>query len=175
MSGIRQKINAIIDFLNQPDNQIDGAQAFLVGDRIEAYEVLKNSPGTPKIAVGFSKGDARVNFPGGDITGRENQYYYCIISRGRGLNQSRFVNLNNGSGGGRPLFELAEILRDGLRTFRFDSVSDEQPDYIGIEEITMQGGWNIDGFEVRIWVGTQLPQLAPNFVMAASGLGIPII
>jgi hypothetical protein len=158
MSAIKQKLEAMKTLL---DGKIDSAPCFIAGDRIHAWEILKNKPGTAKIAVGFAKATARVNFPGGDITGRDNQYYYAIISRGRGLNQVRSDNLIYGSGGGKPLFELAEIMRDGLRALRFSPTNDEQPDYVSMSEWGLEQGFNLDAFEVQIWVGTQLPQLSP--------------
>lgn len=157
MSMIKSKLQAIQNLLN---NKIDSAPCFIASDKIHAWEILKNRPGTAKIAVGFTRGQARVNFAGGDITGRENQYYYAAISRGRGLAQNRSDNLIYGSGGGKPLFELAEIMRDALRAIRFNPTSDERPDYIGMGEWDLQA-FGIDAYEVQIWVGTQLPMLAP--------------
>ena len=142
------------------DGKIDNAPCFIASDKVHSWEILKNRPGTCKIAVGFSRAEARVNFPGGDITGRENQYYYATISRGRGLAKNRSDNLIYGAGGGKPLFELAEIMRDALRAIRFDPVSDEQPDYVGMSEWDLQT-FGIDAYEVQIWVGTQLPLMNP--------------
>jgi hypothetical protein len=155
MSSIIDKAKAIVKFLNA--NKIDDATAYLCDGQIHAQEILRNNPGTPKIAVGFSKGQARVNFPGGDITGREKEYFYAIISRGRGLSQDRASNLYDGVEGGQPLIQDAEILRDALRTIRFDPMTDEQTDYVSIEEWGLPQGFNLDGFKVTIWVGTQMP------------------
>jgi len=157
VSQILQKLKAMQSLL---DGKIDNAPCFIASDKVHSWEILKNRPGTCKIAVGFSRAEARVNFPGGDITGRENQYYYATISRGRGLAQNRSDNLIYGSGGGKPLFELAEIMRDALRAIRFDPVSDEQPDYVGMSEWDLQT-FGIDAYEVQIWVGTQLPLMNP--------------
>lgn len=159
MSFILEKLRAMQTLLNE--RKIDDAPCFIASDRIHCWEILKNRPGTAKIAVGFSGAKARSNFPGGDITGRDNQNYYAIISRGRGLNQTRSDNLIYGSGGGKPLFELAEIMRDGLRAIRFSPTTDEQPDYVSMEEWGLEQGFNIDAYEVKIWVGTQLPLMAP--------------
>jgi hypothetical protein len=65
-----------------------------------------------------------------------------------------------GSGGGKPLFELAEIMRDALRAVRFDPTTDEQPDYVDMSEWDLQK-FGLDAFEVKIWVGTQLPLFNP--------------
>ena len=156
MSSIFAKAKDIVDFLNDPKNKIDDATAYLCNGQIHAQEILRNNPGTPKIAVGFSKGQARVNLPGGDITGRENEYFYAIISRGRGLSQDRADNIFDGVEGGKPLLQDAEILRDLLRAIRFDPISDEQPDYVSIEEWGVPQGFNMDGFKITIWVGTQM-------------------
>ena len=110
MSAILDKLKMMQALL---DGKIDSASCFIASDKVHAWEILKNRPGTAKIAVGFGREDARVNFPGGDITGRVNQYYYATISRGRGLAQNRSDNLIYGAGGGKPLFELAEIMREG--------------------------------------------------------------
>ena len=157
MSQIKDKLKAMQQLL---DGKIENAPCFIAGDKVHAWEILKNKPGICKIAVGFNRGQARSNFPGGDITGRENQYYYAAISRGRGLNQTRSDNLIYGSGGGSPLFELAEIMRDALRAIRFSPETDEQPDYVSMEALDIQE-FGIDGYEVQIWVGTQLPLMAP--------------
>lgn len=151
------------------DAKIDGAPCFIASDRVHAWEILKNRPGTCKIAVGFSKGQARVNFPGGDITGRENQYYYATISRGRGLSMTRSDNLIYGTGGGNPLFQLAEAMRDTLRVMRFNPQSDEPPDYVGMGEWDLQV-FGIDAYEVQIWVGTQMP-----LISSTNGEQSPII
>ena len=102
-----------------------------------------------------------MNFRGGDITGRDDQYYYAIVSRGKGLNQDRSANVFEGSGGGRPLLEIGEIMRDALRAIRFDPVTDEQPDYVEFGEWGLNEGFGIDAFQVKIWVGTQLPLFNP--------------
>lgn len=153
MSAILTKLKAMQAEL---DGKIDSAPAYIAGDRIHAFEILKNKPGIAKIAIGFTKGVARSNFRGGDITGREDQYFYAIVSRGRGLNQVRSDNQIYGSGGGRPLFEIAETMRDGLRAMYFDPATDEKPDYVSIQEWDMGQRFNIDGYEVQIWIGTQL-------------------
>lgn len=157
MSAILDKLTAMQKAL---DGKIDNAPCFIASDKIHSWEILKNRPGTCKIAVGFSRGQARANFAGGDITGRENQYYYAAISRGRGLAQTRSDNLIYGSGGGKPLFELAEIMRDFLRAIRFDPVNDERPNYVELAEWDLQA-FGIDAYEAKIWVGTQLPMLDP--------------
>jgi hypothetical protein len=158
MSAIADKLKAMKDLL---DKKIEGAPCFIASDLSHEYEILKNRPGVCKIAIGFESGKARSNFAGGDITGRENQYYFATISRGRGLTETRSDDLIYGSGGGSPLFELAEIMRDCLRTIRFDPVTNEQPDYIEMVplDLTLYG---MDGYRVKIWVGTQLPMLAPT-------------
>jgi len=114
------------------DGKIDSAPCFIASDKIHSWEILKNRPGTCKIAVGFESEKARVNFPGGDITGRVNQTFYAIISRGRGLQQVRSDNLIYGSGGGLPLFDLAEQMRDALRVLNFNPTNDEPTDYVGL-------------------------------------------
>jgi hypothetical protein len=154
MSSIKNKVVSLQQYLN---GKIENAPAFVAGDRIHAWEILKNRPGTCKIACGFKSAKARVNFPGGDITGRENQTIYAIISRGRGLNQLRAANLVTGSGGGTPLFDLAEQMRDAMRAIRFNPVSDEPTNYIGLEQWD-EVSFDIDAFICEIWIGTQLPQ-----------------
>lgn len=157
MSSIINKLKSLQECLND-STDIENAKAFIVSDKINAYEVLKNAPGTAKIAIGFEGEKARVNFPGGDITGRVNQTLYAIISRGRGLNQNRAGNLVEGSGGGSPLFQLAEVMRDKMRCMQFDPTTDEFPDYIGLEEWDLSNmGIMIDALICRVWVGTQLP------------------
>ena len=158
MSSIVSKLMGMKEFL---DGTIDSAPAFIAGDTIHCWEILKNRPGTAKIAVGFQNAVARSNFPGGDITGRENEFFYAAVSRGRGLTPGRADNLIYGSGGGLPLIALAEQMRDKLRAIRFDPNTDEPPDYVSLEDYTMealQGGVLIDAMICKIWVGTQLPQ-----------------
>lgn len=157
MSAISQKLKAMQAIL---DGKIDGAPCYIASDRVHSWEILKNRPGTCKIAVGFDGEKARVNFPGGDITGRVNQNFYAAISRGRAPTQNRSDNLVYGVGGGKPLFELAEILRDFCRAARFDATTDEQPDYIGIDSWDLQV-FNIDAYEVKFWVGAQLALFQP--------------
>ena len=137
------------------DGKIESAPVFIASDKIHAWEILKNRPGTCKIAVGFEGEKARVNFPGGDITGRVNQNYYAIISRGRGMNMVRSDNLIYGSGGGSPLFDLAEQMRDALRMLNFDATTDEPTDYTGLEEWN-EISFDIDAYICRTWIGTQL-------------------
>ena len=160
MSSIILKSKAIVNFLN--NRKIDNATAYLCDGQFHAWQILRNQPGTAKIAVGFTKGQARSNFPGGDITGRENEYFYAVVSRGRGLKDDRAANIYDGVGGGKPLIEIAEIVRDALRSLRFDPQTDEVPDYVSIEEWGQPQGFDIDAFKVTIWVGTQMPNLSPN-------------
>jgi hypothetical protein len=159
MSSIASKCKSIVAFLNL--HKIDDAEAFLADGQFHAWRTFLNQPGTPKIAVGFGRAEARVNFPGGDITGRENEYIWCIIARGRGGTQDRAANVYEGVAGGSPLLVDAEILRDGLRAMRFDPKTDEQPDYVGIEEWGLKEGFNIDGYKITIWVGSQKNNYSP--------------
>jgi hypothetical protein len=156
VSSIANKLKAIRDMINE-QTDMDGAQAYIASDKVHAWEILLNKPGVAKVAVGFESEKARVNFAGGDITGRTNQTLYAAISRGRGLNQTRSDNLIVGSGGGQPLFQLAEKMRDKMRTMAFSPTNDEIPDYIGLEDFGKEWGVNADAYICRIWVGTQLP------------------
>ena len=167
MSSIKSQCQAILEAL---DGKIDSAPAYIASDFVHAWEILLNKPGTAKIAILFEDEKARVNFAGGDITGRVNRYIDVIISRGRGLNQVRSANLTDGTGGGRPLFDMAEDMRDVLRLIRFNPVSDEVPDYIGLGRWGKDEGFNIDAFKCSIWIGTQL-----NLLSTTSSNGIPII
>ncbi|MDE2104977.1 MAG: hypothetical protein KGL39_47505 [Patescibacteria group bacterium] len=157
MSSIKQKLTSLKSAL---DGKVENAPCYIASDRIHAYEILKNKPGICKIAVGFMGGQARSNFAGGDITGREKQTLYGVISRGRGLGTSRSDNLIYGASGGSPLFDLAEQMRDIMREIQFDPTTDERTDYIGTEEWN-PGKYGIDAYEVKIWVGTQLPMGGP--------------
>lgn len=154
MSTIKNQCLAIQQLL---DGSCDGAPAFIASDFVNCWEILLNKPGTCKIAILFEDEKARVNFPGGDITGRVNRYIDVIISRGRGLQQIRSDNLTLGSGGGLPLYELAELMRDKLRCMTFNPASDEPPDYVGMGRWGKDDGFNIDAFKCSIWIGTQLP------------------
>lgn len=153
MSRIKEQCEGIRAAL---DGRLDGAKAYIATDFVNAWEILLNKPGTCKVAILFESEKARVNFAGGDITGRVNRYIDVMISRGRGLKDVRSDNLTEGVGGGKPLFELAEDMRDILRCLRFDPVTDEVPDYIGLERWGKDEGFNIDAFKCSIWIGTQL-------------------
>lgn len=153
MSSIKNKVTSLQEYL---DGKIESAPAYIAGDLIHTWEILKNRPGTCKIAVGFESSQSRVNFPGGDITGRENQYLFAVISRGRGLNMVRSDNLVYGSGGGSALFDLAEQMRDMMRMIRFDPTTDEIPDYVSLTPWGQEVGQVIDAFKCTIWVGSQL-------------------
>lgn len=157
MSSIKNQCEAIQQNLN---GKIGNAPAYVANDFVHAWEILLNKPGIPKIAILFEDEKARVNFPGGDITGRVNRYIDVIISRGRGLQQLRAGNLVSVTGGGAPLFELAEQMRDRLRVMRFDPTTDEPTDYIGLGRWGKDEGFNIDAFKCSIWIGTQLPLAA---------------
>ena len=155
MSSIKNKVVSLQTFL---DGKIEGAKAYIASDLIHTYEILLNNPGTCKIAVGFDNEQARVNGAGLDITGRANQYFYAVISRGRGLNSIRSGNLVSGSGGGSPLFDLAEQMRNMMRAIRFDPNTDEVPDYVSLTPWGQEVGQVLDAFKCTIWVGSQLPQ-----------------
>ncbi len=163
MSTIFNQCEAIRQNLDKnPD--MDTCPAFIASDFVHCWEILLNAPGTAKIAILFEDEKARVNFPGGDITGRVNRYIDVMISRGRGLNSVRSDNLTKGSGGGQPLYQLAEKMRDKLRVMTFDPGTDEPPDYIGLGRWGKDEGFNIDAFKCSIWIGTQLnlKSLTPN-------------
>jgi hypothetical protein len=153
MSSIRNQVTAIQQAL---DRKIDGARAYVASDFVHCWEILLNKPGTCKIAILFEDEKARVNFAGGDITGRVNRYIDVMISRGRGLKDIRADNLTVGAGDGRPLFDLAEEMRDVLRLIRFNPVTDEVPDYIGLGRWGKDEGFNLDAFKCSIWIGTQI-------------------
>ena len=159
MSLPHEKLIAIQKALNGND-QIENMPCFIAADLVNEYEILKNRPGTPKIAIGWASSKARSNFPGGDITGRENQYLYATISRGRGLSQHRADNLIYGVGGGDSLVALAYRVLGFLRAIRFDPKTDEQPDYVEMEHIDIKL-YGVDGIRIKIWVGSQSPIYSP--------------
>lgn len=153
MSSIMNQCRAIQLCL---DKKLDNAPAFIASDFVHAWEILKNAPGTAKIAILFEDEKARVNFPGGDITGRVNRYIDVLISRGRSLQQLRSGNLVGNNAGGIPLFQLAEAMRDMLRAIRFDPLTDEPTNYIGMGRWGKDDGFDLDAFKCSIWIGTQL-------------------
>lgn len=165
MSSIAAQANGLLNLL---DGAIDNAPAYIAADFVNAWEILLNRPGTCKIAILFEEEKARSNFPGGDITGRVNRYFDVIISRGRGLAQIRSQNLTDGVGGGLPLWQLAEAMRDKIRLARFGA-ADEPTDYMGMGRWGRNDGFNIDAFKVSVWIGTQL-----GLPTALSPTGTPI-
>lgn len=158
MSSPSQKLTMLKAAL---DGTIENMPCFIAADDVNEYEILKNRPGTGKIAVGWSKSTARVNFPGGDITGRENQFLYATVSRGRGLNQTRSDNLIYGSGGGDALIALADKAVGLMRSCLFDPATDEPPDYIDSESLDIKV-YGVDGIRIRIWVGSQRTNFSPT-------------
>lgn len=159
MSDVTNKLEGIRQMLDK-NVKLDMAPAFIASDFVNCWEILMNAPGTARIAILFEDAKARVNFPDGDITGREDQYIDVMISRGRGLEQVRSGNLMTGSGGGHPLFQLAQDMRDMLRAIHFDPQTDERTNYIGFGRWGKDEGFNIDAFVVHIWVGSQLNMIS---------------
>lgn len=159
MSCIFNQCESIRQLLHESDD-LDKAPAFIANDFVNCWEILLNNPGKCKMAILFEEEKARVNFPGGDITGRVNRYIDIIISRGRGLQNVRSDNLTKGSGGGLPLYQLAEKMRDKLRAVSFDPQTDEHPNYVGLSRWGKDEGFNIDAFKVSIWIGSQLDMIS---------------
>jgi hypothetical protein len=156
VTQIKEQCLAIQELLD-PWIKQEGGIAFIASDFVHAWEILMDKPGAPRIAILFEDEKARVNFPGGDITGRVNRYFDVLISRGRSLSLDRSANLTTGVAGGRPLYDLAEEMRDKLRTVRFNPQYCEPPNYVGLSRWGKDDGFNMDAFKCSIWVGTQLP------------------
>ena len=153
MSTIKSQANALKTAL---EGSLDGTNVFIASDFIHAWEMLKSSPAAGSVAILFEEEKARVNFEGGDITGRVDRFFDLVVSRGRGLTLTRSDNLTQGVSGGVPLFEMAEQLRDVVRLMRFDPQTDEVPNYIGMSRWGKEEGINMDAFKVSIWIGSQL-------------------
>lgn len=134
--------------------QLNRGSAHVAGDVVEMIEILRSRPGAPKCAIRFVSEDVRGEH---DELGRVDRLFRVVVARGRGFKIESGESLTDGVAGGKPMFDLAEEVREIVRGLVFDLETTEgRAEYKGMREFEVQG-IVMDAYEVSFAVGCQLP------------------
>lgn len=139
--------------------QEEGGHAVICGDLVHLWNLLFNNQQVFKILIMYNGEQSRDTFPGGAIEGRVDRHFLCVVSRGRSMVvNNRAAPLAGDFQNARPLFTIAEEVRDMCRGFLFDPAWTERPvDYKGIRPFNSGApDLIVDALEINFSVGTQL-------------------
>ena len=152
MTAIKDQILFLVDTFNGWAQQQMGGTAIAVPDLEAAWSTIKSGPGRPQVLVLLDGEEPRVNFAGGEVTGMVERGFSVIIQRGRGLSAERGASLTDGSGGGRPLYDLVDELVELVRS---TMVGDEKTCYYkGFNQFGQEFGMLSDAYRIRFAAGT---------------------
>lgn len=84
-------------------------RVFIASDVLAAIDELRARPGTPSVGLLFWSREPRGEL---GITGRKDNHYKAVISRGRSLKIVSGESLTEGAAGGAPMFDLVEEAED---------------------------------------------------------------
>lgn len=131
-------------------------RVFIASDVLAAIDELRARPGTPTVGLVFWSRDARGEL---GITGRKDNHYKCVVSRGRSLKLVSGESLTEGAAGGKAMFDLVEEAEDLVLSVRLP-----EEDGFGGEDLvpTHEGtglfevsGMMLDAYEIRFSLAAQ--------------------
>lgn len=135
----------------------DSATVFIAGDPYQLVTLLRETTKGVRVGVLFSSEDKRGDY---EERGAVDREFWVVASRGQGLKLEPGASLVEGQGGGRPLFDVMEDIRQAIRGLSFDAETTEvTPDFRGIKTFNTEG-YLVDAYQITFTIGVQLP--APN-------------
>jgi hypothetical protein len=131
-------------------------RAFIASDPLDCIDQLRQKPGTPTAAVLFDRREPR-----GELdTGRKDNFFKVVISRGRSLKLVPGESLTEGAAGGKPMFDLVEEAEAVVLGMRMDADDggidgeDTVPHHMGTGMFEVNG-MLLDAYEVRFSLAAQ--------------------
>ena len=136
----------------------EGGRAYIASDRVHLYDLIGLSQGKPTVVALFMGETIRGEFEVAAALGRVDRQFLAVISRGRGMKANPADSLVQDGGGGKPMFELVESVRDIIRTLELDPDTTERPiDYKGIAPVDFGENTRTDAYQIEFSIGTALP------------------
>lgn len=138
----------------------EGGGALIAFDHVHLWHLLLHKPGAVRAVVVYEGEESREFFEGASRLGRTNRHFSVTITRGRGLNLERGASLTDGSGGGRPMYDLVEEAVQCVRLASDVAEYDEGPiDYKGNHAVDAPNGMIIDAYQIDFSAGTKIEKL----------------
>lgn len=132
-----------------------GGKVHVAGDPLHLFALLGDKPGGVRVAIMVRDGQKRGDY---EEAGQEDLTCLVVVSRGQGFTMERADNLVRGSGGGAPLYDLVEQIRDVVRGIDLDTETTEFTfNYRGFG--VYQNPFEIlaDAYQLEFSIGRQLP------------------
>lgn len=139
--------------------KVNGGRAFPAGDLDLALQILWQVPGAPRVAVVCEGESIRGNI---EELGRVDRRFSLLISRGKGLRETRGQSLTSGTGGGPGMLKLVRSLRDFVRSFVLPGTAERVFYYKGYDVWGKEYGAPIDCYRLQFECGVQLTYFAPG-------------
>lgn len=132
-----------------------GGSAEIARDIVHLYALVRIKPGGFRVIVHFLGEEKRGTF---EEAGQVDRKFWVVISFGQSLQLDKGDALIHGQAGGRPLFDLAEEVREQIRAISFDpSTTEETPDLRSITPFAIPSDVLLDAYTIEFWIGCQLP------------------
>lgn len=133
-----------------------GGSCRIAGDRSQLVGILSQAPGAPRVVLVFINEVPRGEMDAAEES-RVDRELWAILSRGRGFKADSGDSLTEGSGGGKPMFDLAEEARDLIRTTMLDPERNERLIYYkGIYQFEMAEELKTDAVYISFGIGTDI-------------------
>jgi len=151
---ISEQIKLVVDALEEWLDT-NGGRVFVASDVVDCLDRLRARPGTPTAAVLFWKREPRGEL---GVTGRKDNHFKLVISRGRSFKVVSGEGLTEGAAGGKAMFDLveeAELAVLGVRLPAEEGLYEDsvpQHDGTGVFEVS---GMVMDAYEIRFSLATQ--------------------
>jgi hypothetical protein len=147
---------ALSDFASE-----DGGVAYIARDLRHMWQVAMQRTNTLSVIVAYNGEDARVNYEGGQVTGRVDRHFIVLLTRGRGMQQDRSLDLTDQVGNARPLYDLVDQATDIVRALVFDPYWVERTIYFNRVQPVQLSEAIMDAYQVEFSIGSQrLPILS---------------
>jgi hypothetical protein len=145
--------------------QKQGGKCLVAKDKNHLWDMLFNAPAGLRVLVWFQREVPRGEFGTQARTGKVDRHFQVVITRGAGFKIKPGDSLTEGAGGGRPMFDLVEDVRDLVRTLIVpgSQAEDRIPDNVGIELLDVGGtDLRVDAYEINWTAGANIGIASPN-------------
>lgn len=140
----------------------------LAGDPLHLFSLLGDKPGGVRAAIMVRDGQKRGEY---EEAGQEDVTFLVVVSRGRGFKAEPADNLVRGSGGGAPLYDLVEQIRDVVRGIDLDDETTEVTfDFKGFGPYHNPFEILADAYQLEFSIGRQLPGITAGATGSRLGL-----
>ena len=133
-----------------------GGTAAIAGDIAHAWNLLQNKPGAVRVVVLWIEDIPRGEHHEAGVADRK---FTVLLSRGRGFTLDPATPLVETTASGKPMYDLAEELRDVLRGIAFDG--DDTESILEVDRVgAFDAGQRLtDAQSIDCQIGVQYPAI----------------